>query len=325
MLDKQEQPTLKGTAQCVATIKCLIGLGALAVLVMLVAVIVVSSQEKTRQARTVSQLRSHGLGVYDNEKAARDAFTYGGDGLGTAPCRPVIGVLAPMTPNDVCEHIIDAHLDGLEDLRSLQVLNLSYCMITDITMKRIRSLRYLTHLSLSGTGITNAGLVELQGLTTLTHLELAFTSTSDAGLVSISQLPSLQLLDLTGTEITDTGLAQLCDLKSLRMLQLDLCDVTADGIAQLKCLDTLEALNLNRVPLRSADVDRLGQLKSLRFLSVLDSGLIDERLEKRLRELIPNLETVDMDSPGYGGGMFDSETTLPENQEIGEELGGGRF
>lgn len=293
----------------------LLRIGVLVTLTILILIAVAMAFRARGHSQIVSQFRAHGLIVSYNAIAARSDVPFTDlreigasrddrSGLWASPT----AVLVPLAPNPVREHTADADLEGLEELRTLQVLDLGYCRISDVTMRRIGRLTHLKYLNLDGTGITDAGLTELKKLKELTQLHLAFTEVSDSGLVTVGQLPCVGVLDLTDTKITDAGLGHLHRMKSLRVLLLDYCQVTADGMAQLRSLN-LVRLGLNGVSLNDEGVERLGELKSLRFLSVLQTDIANQGGETRLRQLLPNLQTLDVGGSTFsaGGGAMPSE------------------
>jgi hypothetical protein len=97
------------------------------------------------------------------------------------------------------------HLKGL---RSLSILGLGGCKVSDAGLVHIKEMTGLSHLTLSSTQVSDAGLVHLKGLTDLTSLWIDDTKVSDAGLTHLKGLEKLSELRAWG-RVTDAGLKDL--------------------------------------------------------------------------------------------------------------------
>lgn len=79
----------------------------------------------------------------------------------------------------------DAGLEVLEELRDLQILDLTDSQVTDAGLKHLKALPRLERLRLDGSGI------------------------SDAGLEHLKQMPQLRQVYLFATQVTERGVAEL--------------------------------------------------------------------------------------------------------------------
>jgi Leucine rich repeat len=147
-------------------------------------------------------------------------------------------------------HLVqDAHLDRLESLYYLKMVDLTLC--EDITdrgvgvLARFPDLREL-HLSRQvnfwdpndkqyhGPALTDAGLAMLQGLKKLEILSIDGTGVTDAGLQALVGMSSLEVLDISHTQVTNAGLETLKSMKKLRFIRLDGSRVTCEGARSLQ-------------------------------------------------------------------------------------------
>ena len=124
--------------------------------------------------------------------------------------------------------------DGLEQLKDVEVLDLTDTDIADEAMPKLAGLCNLKDLSLTGTNVTNTGLRHLSRLDKLESLGLGCFGISDAGLQHLKGLKQLSVLDLHGAQITDEGLKDLAGLSKLRLLDLSSTAVTVDGVRRLQ-------------------------------------------------------------------------------------------
>jgi len=142
----------------------------------------------------------------------------------------------PLLPNLRGINLYDTAFrgEGLENLRSVENLDLSDDYIDDEGLSAIGGLPHLRVLSLAGTEVTNAGLRHLSSLGQLQELWLGFTSIGDEGVGHLAGLRELRSLDLYGVEITDAAIPVLKQLAELQYLNLHNTSVTEDGIDELR-------------------------------------------------------------------------------------------
>lgn len=128
----------------------------------------------------------------------------------------------------------------LENLESIELLNLHGNQVTDAGLVHLKKLSRLRELNLNLVGITDAGLAHLQTLSNLQRLDLLYSegfagpTITNAGLASLKSLTNLKALNLTGARVTDAGLENLRVLNKLTQLRLVNSGVTLEGIRTFK-------------------------------------------------------------------------------------------
>ena len=78
--------------------------------------------------------------------------------------------------------------------------------LTDDDLKYLENLTSLEELNLVGTKITDNGLKYLQKLTNLTELDLKITKITDKGVQYLKKLTNLEELNIEVSELTDSQL-----------------------------------------------------------------------------------------------------------------------
>src|SRR5262249_42042827 len=104
------------------------------------------------------------------------------------PGRPVIGVRLNGP------HVTDTALSRLEDLTTLESIDLGAASITDEGLARLKYNCRLRWLDLSDTPINGAGLIHLRGLTNLEYLNLSWSNLTDEGLLALKPHARLHVL-----------------------------------------------------------------------------------------------------------------------------------
>lgn len=137
-------------------------------------------------------------------------------------------------------------------------------------------------------------LPHICALTGISRLDAQLSELDDSDIPCLNKLTSLVDLNLSFTEVTGKGLAKLLRLRELDKLVFnynkdisDLIQATAGAkhIREL-CLDSPEK------PLEKEDLLLLGQLKTLHFLSLQNTGITDKNLE--LLYDLPRLTTLNV-------------------------------
>ncbi len=108
-------------------------------------------------------------------------------------------------PPDEMEHALDA----LNQLKTLEYLDLSDTALTDDGLARLAGLTELRNLSLSGTRISDAGLEQLKNMTFLEVLALNRLPITDVGLSRLQTLPRLKEVSVVGGKVTQAGVLAL--------------------------------------------------------------------------------------------------------------------
>lgn len=147
---------------------------------------------------------------------------------------------------DLPFHTDPGSLQNLRGLNHLRALNLQYCAITEISALPLDDLKSLEKINLSNSKISD--LTGIEKLTNLRELWLYENDIDDSQLIRVGQLKNLQILELGGNRrITAKGLEHLTGLKNLqdlRLMHLMLVDDSAIPIlGQLKSLTYLDIYN----------------------------------------------------------------------------------
>lgn len=146
-------------------------------------------------------------------------------------------------------------------------------------MQLLPKLHDLEVLTLSGTAVTDKQLKYVAHCSRLTSLLLRRTGIGDAALDHITGLHDLVTLYLDRTNITADSLDRIGRLTNLAIL--DLSETKIDGdLAGLSSLNNLQHLLLNRVDLSDEAMETLGRLKRLRRLTIVDSHVSDQAINK---------------------------------------------
>jgi len=161
-------------------------------------------------------------------------------------------------------------LTYLARMRTLRVLYLYSCSITDVMLAGLVSIPHLKTIDISGgigfdTGITDKGLEALSKITSLESVHLAGGRYTDKGLEYLSQLKNLKRLEIPNNrKFTDEGLKYLSQLPNLEELLLSGNNLTKSGIlylAQMRSLKKLEFLS----PVSQQCLDILATIDGLDF------------------------------------------------------------
>ena len=193
------------------------------------------------------------------------------------------------------EHVTEAGVARLHELKSLERLNLRGARMSDSGMEFMSHLPNLRELDIGVTQITDTSLEHLEGLQHLETLALGGNRIGHVGLVFLQSLPSLKNLDLSGAQITDSGvwsvtltdlhLNRIAALEGLEVLNLAAADIgyvasIGDGVPRLR----------NRIHITDLGLPELKALKRLRSLDLSRS----EVTAKSLVELVslPALEEI---------------------------------
>jgi len=175
--------------------------------------------------------------------------------------------------------ITDAGLFHLRNITSLRDLSLRYCEhLSDAGIGHLKDLRNLDRLWLYATPISNDGLTHIKELKNLTSLDVGYTRVTEEGLDHLLELKNLIFLHIGGDKITDNGLARLRELRMLKYLDINGNPITDTGLSYLRELPDLEWLNLAETPITDAGLIHLKDIKKLTRLDFRkNKGLTDLR------------------------------------------------
>ena len=127
-------------------------------------------------------------------------------------------------------------------------------------------------------GVTDKTLQHLAGATELSRLNVCNIEITDDGLASLEGLRKLSSLALQGVPITDRGLSHLAGL-NVDILMLNDCPIDGPGLKYLGSMPRLSVLHLQKVGLKDDSLAALRQARSLRYLTLLETGTTDRGLD----------------------------------------------
>jgi hypothetical protein len=213
----------------------------------------------------------------------------------------------------------------IEQLSSLEALNLSGCAVTSAGLKTLTELKSLQTLDLSRTAITDKSLKELKNLKNLRLLDLSGTRVSAVGLQELKELKNLRTLyfrityngvDPSGIGVTDDVLRSLREIGLLHVLaqakashgkrpstvadvvELDFwrSNITDAGLQELKAFENLQTLKYWLR--RDASFKELRELKNLRALGLRGGWMVTDENLNELKE-VKNLKTIYLHGGAY--------------------------
>ena len=188
-----------------------------------------------------------------------------------------------------------AHLAGCKELRHL---DLDGAKAT--TLEPLRNLPKMTHLLVNGCPLRTLWTSPVTGLGRLEGLILRRMPLTDAGLEHLGELPGLKLLVLDQAGLADAGmpwvarctnletldvanssittLEPIRDMPRLKRLEAQYCPITVAWKTPPTGLDALEQLYLDGTRVAGDGLARLGDLASVTFLTLSESGVDDQGL-----------------------------------------------
>lgn len=210
---------------------------------------------------------------------------------------------------------------------ALVSLHLQGDKINDIGLNQLIPNRTLVQARLSGTASAGHFLSEFVGAPLST---VSFSKLDDQGAGILGEFPSLRDINLRNSPLTNVGLKSLLKLRRLQVLTLDGCvNLTDAGLAELAQLPFLERLSiqgtmtseltctalprLNRLrnlrmdggSLGEGEVSKIGQITSLRNLTIANLSLRDSEGVFRPFKRLVNLKQLEL-----------SANNLPRNAVI---------
>jgi hypothetical protein len=183
--------------------------------------------------------------------------------------------------------LTDAQLiSTLQDCPDVRVVNLEETQVTAQGVKQMVMLRpELIGLNLNDLALNDDNIQVLMSLKKLHSLWLVHTEVGDRGVEMLSGLPTIEYLWMGNSAVTDEGIAHLVRLPSLYGLGLERTRVTARGLRHLFSSRLLD-LHLDGVSINDEDIELLSGLGGLRLISLRDTGLTPNGID-RLREVLP--------------------------------------
>lgn len=164
--------------------------------------------------------------------------------------------------------VTDLGISAISNLKSIEVLGLRNCRITDLGIDLIvENFKYLHVLDIQGCSITDRALKKLSESKSLTHLEVGNDRLTDAGYRYLCGIPTLSYLgSCHGMEIPS-----LARFTTLSALSLDTTWTVTEALQYIAKLTQIVALSLRDCDwITTESLHLLAGLTELRFLYVGD-------------------------------------------------------
>ena len=123
---------------------------------------------------------------------------------------------------------------ALKELPDLQKLFVGKGVISPAEAEAVGTLRTLGVLVLGGCKLTDAELGQFKKLRNLTTLDLMDTAVTDKSADTLLALTKLEEVNLSGTKVGDAGAKKMLELGKLKLLQLNNTKVTAAAISEME-------------------------------------------------------------------------------------------
>jgi len=198
-----------------------------------------------------------------------------GDGTDTAE--------KPETPQETAQPDDAAVVKALQDgghklkLEEGRVIEAALVPLGDVEktvalLEQVARLPNLVRLKAGGPDVTNAGLEKIAGLKKLKVLDLDQAKVDDDGMKYLAALPLVDI-NLKLTDVRDDGVGHLTKIQTLKQPKLVKTKVTNAGIAHVKEMSNLEGLDLQDVnTVDNACLNDIQGLKKLKFLRIYGPG-----------------------------------------------------
>ncbi|MGD9681192.1 MAG: protein kinase [Candidatus Obscuribacterales bacterium] len=198
--------------------------------------------------------------------------------------------------------------------KKLEILNLSYNPVTDITMKRLEKMDTLETLILRAVNITDGGIESIAKLPRLSKLTIsaiplttrsfdaiskirslesfymeAFNNLTPEDLKKLRALPKLDTIYLARCNISAPIAREIAELPHLTNAYLPNCIVAAGSLANLARSTSLSELDLTGCDFPPEELMTLSRLKGLKRLSVMNCPKADRKVIKQLKAARPDL------------------------------------
>ncbi|PQO46277.1 leucine-rich repeat domain-containing protein [Blastopirellula marina] len=156
----------------------------------------------------------------------------------------------------------------------------------DSILSRLPKLERLRFLSLKGGSLSDASIDAVSRLESLTALVLDDTQIESSQMERLAQLPRLDDLEISACSVTKSNLAALADFPKLVTLCISFRSISGDfsnspletdeavleSLANLKQVTSLELIDF---PINDAALQAIGQMSSLKWLTIQGDALVD--------------------------------------------------
>ncbi|CAI7808531.1 unnamed protein product, partial [Closterium sp. NIES-54] len=184
----------------------------------------------------------------------------------------------------------NAALEGIGQLKNLNVFIANHTKITDAGVARLQELSALTALCISGcASVTSASMVHVGKMTALEWLTLNGGGVTEDGLEHLTDLTSLKYFMLP-LGVIDSGIKHLRNMKLLEKLSLRGASITASGMKWLEGFNTQlftaapcspNLLTVTKPPTKSGNLARM----RLMAASAAEAGVEPIRMSSTARKL----------------------------------------
>jgi Leucine-rich repeat (LRR) protein len=174
----------------------------------------------------------------------------------------------------------NASLQGLEEIPSLEQLDLSHTSVDDV--RSLAGCRALKVLKLTSSPLTDVGITGLERIATLEMLRLE----DCLGITSVTNLrhcTALRELFLDGTSVTDAGIAGLEGIVTLTTLSLARTNVTS--VSSLQHSPSLHELDISLTRMTAAGTEGLDEISTLQCLRASLCAQLDASTLRRCQSL----------------------------------------
>jgi Leucine-rich repeat (LRR) protein len=174
----------------------------------------------------------------------------------------------------------NASLQGLEEIPSLELLDLSHTGVDDV--RSLAGCRALSKLMLQGSVVPDAGIIGLERIAALEVLNLAYCK-HITSVTSLRHCPALRELFLDATCVTDAGIAGLECIVTLTELSLTSTLITS--VSSLRHSPSLRQLDISDTGATAAGTMGLDEIGTLQRLKADGCAQLDASTLRRCRSL----------------------------------------
>jgi Leucine-rich repeat (LRR) protein len=174
----------------------------------------------------------------------------------------------------------NASLQGLEEIPSLELLDLEYTGVDDV--RSLAGCRALRELRLMRSSVTDVGIIGLERIATLEVLHLVYCLRITS-VTSLRHCTALRELILDSTSVTDAGIAGLECIGTLTKLSLASTNVTS--VSSLRHSPSLRELDISNTAVTAAGTTGLDEIGTLQFFKAGWGTQLDASTLRRCRSL----------------------------------------
>jgi len=192
--------------------------------------------------------------------------------------------------------LTNSGLAKLTKMKSLESLDLNFTKVTISGLAQLNAMPNLTKLDVKPL-IRDNSVLDIGKLTKLEELRLRFqprsdNSFSDEDLACLAGLKHLKSLSIGPRNFTDKGMAYLAGLTNMERLGIGGPNLTDQGLKCLANMKKLWSLSLSDGYFTEEGLRYLEGFKRLRYLSIPSANAFSNAALRRLRENLPNLQTL---------------------------------